>query len=138
MTYSFRRARQEDIDSIRANSTENGKVDQDTINNSDEMRTMLYNEEPIMVIGCVRYSGDENLDTLGVWGMFSKNINQHTRAAVKFCKDLIFSRVGTRFIVLIDETNPLFIRFVEFFGFKRTKLVEESQGTVYNVYVKEN
>lgn len=135
---TFRKARPEDFPVLLANSTENGKVDQDTIKKSDEVRVMTYDEIPIMAIGCVRYAQAELVDTLGIWGIFSKDIKKHTREAVKFCKDLMFSRVGTKFVVLIDERNPVFKRFVEFFGFKRTKVVEESEGTLYYVYVKEN
>ena len=138
MTCVFRRAVPSDIEKIKGNTTENVKVDDNTIKHSDEIRVMLCDDEPVMVIGCVRYPGEEMIDTLGVWGIFSKDIKKHTKDAVRFCKDLIFSRVGTKFVVLIDETNPTFSRFVEFFGFQRTKVVEEYNGTVYHLYVKVN
>lgn len=138
MMYTFRRAVPSDIEKIKNNSTENGKVDDNAIKNSDEIRVMECDGEPVMVIGCIRYPGEEMIDTLGVWGIFSKDIKKHTKEAVKFCKDLIFSRVGTKFVVLIDESNPTFSRFVKFFGFQRTKIVEENEGTVYHLYVKVN
>lgn len=138
MICKFRNARPSDFPILLANSTENGKVDQSVFDISDEIRVMECDEVPVMAIGCVRYDKDELIDTLGVWGIFSKDIKNHTREAVQFCKDLIFSRVGTNFVVLIDETNPVFKRFVEFFGFKRTEVVEKKDNTVYHVYVKEN
>jgi len=138
MTSTFRRATMDDIAKLLKNSTENGKVDEDVIADSDEIRVMECDGEPIMVIGCVRYDRDDLLDMLGVWGIFSRDIKKHTKEAVMFCNDLIFSRVGTKFVVLIDESVPMFRRFVEFFGFKRTKVVEEKFGKMYYVYVKEN
>lgn len=134
----FRNARPEDIELLLRNSTENGKVDRDTIASSFEIRVLECDGVPVMAIGSVRYEEDELIDTLGIWGVFSKDIKGHAREAVQFCKDLIFSRVGTKFVVMIDETNPVFKRFVEFFGFIRTKIVEEKQDTVYHLYVKEN
>lgn len=138
MTCRFRRAVPSDLVALLANSTENGKVDPDVIDKSDEIRVMECDGRPIMAIGCIRYDAEELIDTLGVWGIFSKEIKNHTREAVQFCKDLIFSRIATKFVVLIDERNPVFKRFVEFFGFKRTKIVEQKDDTVYHVYVKEN
>lgn len=138
MTCTFRKARPEDFPILLENSTENGKVDQNVINNSDEIRVMECDGTPIMAIGAVTYPGDDMTNVLGIWGILSKDVRYHTKQAVKFCKDLIFTRVGTKFIVLIDERNPVFKRFVEFFGFERTKVVEESGGTLYHVYVKEN
>ena len=138
MTCTFRRGTPEDIEFLVQNSTENGKIDRATVGKSAEIRVMECDGTPIMAIGCVRYDEDDLTDTLGVWGVFSKEIKNHTREAVKFCRDLIFTRVGTKFVVLIDERNPVFKRFVEFFGFQRTKVVEESGGTLYHVYVKVN
>lgn len=138
MMTTFRNATMDDISKLLKNSTENGKVDEDVIADSDEIRVMECDGEPIMVIGCVRYNNADLLDVLGVWGIFSKDIKKHTKEAVMFCKDLIFSRVGTKFVVLIDETVPMFRRFVEFFGFQRTKVVEEKDSMVYHVYVKVN
>ena len=138
MTCTFRRGKPEDIEFLVKDSTENGKIDRITVASSSEIRVMECDGVPVMAIGCIRYPQEDLTDTLGVWGVFSKGIKNHTKDAVKFCKDLIFTRVGTRFVVLIDERNPVFKRFVEFFGFKRTKVVEESDGTLYHVYVKEN
>lgn len=138
MTCTFRNATMDDIAIVLKNSTENGKVDEDVITDSSEIRVMTCDGEPIMVIGCITYDRDDLTDVLGVWGIFSKEIKKHTREAVTFCKDLIFDRVGTKFIVLIDERQPVFKRFVEFFGFQRTKVVEEKNGMVYHVYVKVN
>lgn len=138
MTCKFRKGTLEDINILIQNSTENGKIDAKTIDMSNEIRVMECDGEPIMAVGCVSYPTGDLTGTLGVWGVFSKDIKNHTREAVRFCRDLIFSRVGTKFLVLIDERNPVFKRFVEFFGFQRTKVVEESGGTLYHVYVKEN
>lgn len=138
MTCVFRNAKPEDFDTLIQNSTENGKIDRQVIKDSCEIRVMECDGEPVMAIGYIRYDGDAYLDYMGVWGMFSKNIKTHVKEAVKFCKDLMFNRNGVKFVVLIDESNPVFKRFVEFFGFQRTKTVEEWHGTVYHLYVKEN
>lgn len=138
MTCKFRKAKPSDFPILLKNSTENGKVDERMFTESDEIRVMECDGVPIMAIGCVRYDMVELVDTLGVWGVFSKDISKHTKEAVQFCKDLIFSRVATKFVVMIDERNPVFRRFVEFFGFKRTKVVEQNDGIVYHLYVKEN
>jgi hypothetical protein len=138
MTCRFRKAVPEDFLILKENSTENGKIDQRAIDDSVEIRVMECDGEPVMAIGYIRYDGDAYVDYMGVWGMFSKDIKNHVKEAVRFCKDLMFSRVGTKFVVLIDESNPVFKRFVEFFGFQRTKVVEEWQGILYHIYVKEN
>ena len=138
MTCVFRNARPEDFEIIKQDSTENGKIDQRAIDDSVEIRVMECDGVPVMAIGYIKYDGDDYIDCMGVWGMFSKKIKSHVKDAVRFCKDLMFSRVGTKFVVLIDESNPTFKRFVEFFGFQRTKVVEEWHGTVYHIYVKEN
>lgn len=138
MTCVFRNARPEDFEIIRQNSTENGKIDQRAIDDSCEIRVMECDGEPVVAIGYIKYDDNDYVDYMGVWGMFSKNVKGHVKEAVKFCKDLIFSRVGMKFVVLIDERNPVFKRFVEFFGFQRTKVVEEWHGTLYHIYVKEN
>lgn len=138
MTCVFRKARPSDFDFIIKNSTENGKIDRRVIEDSVEIRVMECDEEPVMAIGYIRYDGDEYIDYMGVWGMFSKSIKNHVKDAVRFCKDLMFTRVGTKFVVLIDESVPTFKRFVEFFGFQRTKVIEEWHGVVYHIYIKEN
>lgn len=138
MTCTFRKARPEDFPILLENSTENGKVDQRVIDDSVDIRVMECDGVPIMAIGAITYPGEDMIDTLGIWGIFSKDIKKHTKQAVKFCKDLIFDRVGTKFIVLIDERHPEFIRFVKFFGFRSTKVVEENGGTLYYLYEKEN
>jgi len=138
MTCTFRKARPEDFPILLENSTENGKVDQRVIDDSVDIRVMECDGVPIMAIGAITYPGEDMIDTLGIWGIFSKDIKKHTKQAVRFCKDLIFDRVGTKFIVLIDERHPEFIRFVEFFGFRSTKVVEENGGTLYYLYEKEN
>ena len=138
MTCVFRNARPEDFEIIRQNSTENGKIDQRTIDDSCEIRVMECDGVPVAAIGYIKYADDDCIDYMGVWGMFSKGIKTHVKEAVHFCKDLMFSRVGTKFVVLIDERVPTFKRFVEFFGFQRTKVVEEWHGVVYHLYVKEN
>jgi hypothetical protein len=138
MKYVFRAARPSDFPLILADSTENGKVDQSVIDGSDEIRVMECDGQPIMAIGCITYKTGVYEDMLGVWAVIHKDVKKHVRAAVRFCDDLIFSRVATKFVVLIDETNPKFKRFVEFFGFQRTKVVERHGETVYHIYVKEN
>lgn len=138
MTCTFRKARPEDFPILLENSTENGKVDQRVIDDSVDIRVMECDGVPIMAIGAITYPGDDMIDTLGIWGIFSKDIKKHTKQAVRFCKDLIFDRVGTKFIVLIDEGHKEFVRFVEFFGFKSVKVVEERDGILYHLYVKEN
>lgn len=138
MMYNFRRGTMEDVEFLRTHTTENNKCDDECVAKSDEIRVLEYGGKPIMIIGAVTYTEDGLTDTLGIWGMFSKDIKKHTKAAVQYCKDLIFSRVNTKFIALIDERNPVFVRFVEHFGFKRTKVVEENDGTVYHLYVKVN
>ena len=138
MTCTFRKARPEDFPILLENSTENGKVDQRVIDDSVDIRVMECDGVPIMAIGAITYPGEDMIDTLGIWGIFSKDIKKHTKQAVRFCKDLIFDRVGTKFIVLIDERHPEFIRFVKFFGFRSTKVVEENGGTLYYLYEKEN
>ena len=111
MTYAFRNAIPEDFDKLLKNSTENGKVDNEVIRDSVEIKVMTCDDEPI--------------------------IKKHTKQAIRFCKDLIFDRIGFRFLVLIDENNKKFVRFVEFFGFKRTNFVEEKLGTLYHLYIKD-
>lgn len=137
MTYTFRNAKPEDFDELLKNSTENGKVDEEVIRDSVEIKVMLCDDEPIMMIGRVEYPNGELVMTTGVWAIVSKDINKHTKQAVKFCKDLFFDRVGFKFLVLIDENEPKFVRFVEFFGFKRTNFVEEKLGTLYHLYIKD-
>ena len=138
MTCVFRNARPEDFDVLMQNSTENGKIDRNAIENSCEIRVMECDGEPVVAIGYIRYDGDEYIDCMGVWGMFSKGVKGHVKEAVQFIKDLMMTRVGMKMIVLIDERNPVFKRFVEFFGFQRTKIVEECGNTLYYVYIKEN
>lgn len=138
MTCRFRNAVPEDFPILIQDSTENGKIDQRAIDDSVEIRVMECDGVPVMAIGYIKYDGDDFVDYMGIWGIFSNKIKTHVREAVQFCKDLIFSRAGMKFVVLIDERNPVFKRFVEFFGFERTKVVEEWHGIVYHIYVKEN
>lgn len=137
MTYTFRNATMEDIENLLKHSTENGKVDEEVIRSSVETKVMLCDEEPLMVIGRVEYPTGDIIMSTGVWAIVSKDIRKHTRKAVQFCKDLFFDRVGFKFLVLIDENNPTFVRFVEFFGFNRTNFVEEKEGTLYHLYIKD-
>lgn len=135
--YKFRNVKDGDIEQLLNTSTENGKVDKEVIEQSVEIMVLEYNKKPIMAIGRIDYPSGDLIMVTGVWGIFSTDIKKHTKAAVKFCKDLIFDRVGYKFLVLIDENNEKFVRFVKFFGFERTKYVEEKLGTVYHLYVKE-
>ena len=137
MKYVFRNARPEDFDKLLAASTENGKVDQETIQASVEIKVMECDGEPIMMIGRVEYPTGDLIMTTGVWAIVSKDIKKHTKKVVQFCKDLIFDRIGFKFLVLIDENDKRFSRFVEFFGFQRTNYVEEKLGTLYHLYIKE-
>lgn len=137
MKYVFRSIRPGDLEKLLVSSTENGKVDDETIRNSVEIKVMECDGEPIMMVGRVEYPSGDLIMTTGVWAIVSNNIEKHTKRAVQFCKDLIFDRIGFKFIVLIDESNPKFSRFAEFFGFTRTNFVEEKQGTVYHLYIKE-
>ena len=137
MMYKFRNVKDGDIEQLLNTSTENGKVDKEVIEQSVEIMVLEYNKKPIMAIGRIDYPSGDLIMVTGVWGIFSTDIKKHTKAAVKFCKDLIFDRVGYKFLVLIDENNEKFVRFVKFFGFERTKYVEEKLGTVYHLYVKE-
>ena len=137
MTYVLRNIKDGDLEILLKDSTENGKVDTNVIKDSVEIKVMECNGLPIMMLGRVEYPTADLVLTTGVWGIFSKDIDKHAKSAVKFCKDLIFDRAGFKFMVLIDEGDEKFIRFVEFFGFHRTKFVEEKQGRVYHLYVKE-
>lgn len=137
MKYTFRNAQPEDFDKLLAASTENGKVDEETIRNSVEIKVMTCDDEPIIMVGRIEYPTGDLIMTTGVWAIVSKDIKKHTKKAVQFCKDLIFDRVGFKFLVLIDENDPKFVRFVEFFGFQRTNFVEEKLGTLYHLYIKE-
>lgn len=138
MRYEFRKARADDFPILLKNSTENGKVNQEIIDTSDEIRVMACDGVPILAIGCVTYNTGTDENMIGVWAIVSKDIKKHAKRAVIFLEDLMFSRVATKFVVLIDESKPVFIKFVQHFGFKRTKVVEECDGTLYHVYVKEN
>lgn len=137
MRYVFRNAKDGDLEKLLASSTENGKIDEETIRTSVEIKVMECDSEPIMMIGRVEYPTGDLIMTTGVWAIVSNDINRHTKKAVQFCKDLIFDRIGFKFLVLIDESNEKFVRFVEFFGFKRTNYVEEKLGTVYHLYIKD-
>lgn len=137
MKYVFRNAQPEDFEKLLAVSTENGKVDEEVIRESVEIKVMECDGEPIMMVGRIEYPTGDLIMTTGVWAIVSKNIKKHTKKAVQFCKDLIFDRIGFKFLVLIDENDPKFVRFVEFFGFKRTNFVEEKLGTLYHLYIKE-
>jgi len=138
MTCKFRRAVWSDFETLLKDSTEGGKFDRKVFEESVDIRTLECDGVPVMAIGAYAYGEEDLRDILGVWAVVSKKIKGHVKEAVQFCKDLMFSRVNTKFLALIDERNPAFKRFVEFFGFQRTKIVEEDNGVVYHVYVKEN
>lgn len=137
MTYVFRNTKPQDYEVLLTSTTEGGKVDPETIRDSVEIKTLECDGEPIMIIGRTEYPTGDIIVATCVWGIFSTDIDKHTKKVVQTCKDLLFDRIGFRFLVLIDETNPKFERFAEFFGFKRTNFVEEKQGTVYHLYIKE-
>lgn len=137
MKYAFRNVMPGDLERLIANSTENGKVDEEMLRSSVEIKVMECDGEPIMMIGRIDYPTGDLIMTTGVWAIVSKDIKKHTKKAVQFCKDLIFDRIGFKFLVLIDENDKKFARFAEFFGFQRTNYVEEKSGTVYHVYIKE-
>ena len=137
MKYVFRGVQDGDLEKLLAKSTENGKIDDDVIKQSVEIKVMEYDGEPIIMIGRIEYPTGDLIMTTGVWAIVSKDIKKHTKRVIQFCRDLIFDRVGFKFLVLIDESDPKFARFAEFFGFKRTNFVEEKLGTLYHLYIKE-
>ena len=138
MRYTVRRANIDDIRTIINNSTENGKIDEETINSCDEMRVFLCGDKPLMVLGLTEYVTGNELNKAGVWGVFDKDVENHTKELVKTVKDLIFDRAGYTFIVYVEEGNTKFIRFAEFFGFKPTKDIANLNGILYRYYIKEN
>ena len=55
MIYTVRKAAIDDINIVKKNSTEEGKVDKSVIERSEEMRCFLCDDEPLMVLGLVDY-----------------------------------------------------------------------------------
>ena len=138
MKYTVRRATIDDINKIKKNTTENGKVDMHVVKQSEEMRCFLYEDEPLMILGLVDFPSDSYEKSVALWGLFNKNVKKHTKYLVKTCKDLLFDRVGYTFVCYIDEENNTFKRFATFFGFKPSKYVEEFNEKLYRFYVKRN
>lgn len=136
MNYTVRNATIDDVKKITENSTELGKYDESVVGDSIEKRVFLYNDEPIAVLGLIEYPNGEYENIVGVWGVFSKDIEKHTTPVVRFMKDLIFDRAYYKFIVYVQEDNDKFKRFVEFFGFKPTKTVEILNEIKYRYYIK--
>lgn len=138
MKYTVRRAVPSDFTKIIGFKTEGGKVDETVIAQSEEIRTFLCDDEPIMILGLVDFPSARYEKIVGLWGLFNKGISKHTKYVVKTCKDLLFDRVGYTFIALIDEDEKKFKRFVEFFGFRPTKEIEKYEEKVYRCYIKVN
>lgn len=138
MKYTVRLATIDDINKIKKNTTENGKVDMRVVKQSEEMRCFLYEDEPLMILGLVDFPSDSYDKSVALWGLFNKNVKKHTKYLVKTCKDLLFDRVGYTFVCYIDEENNTFKRFATFFGFEPSKYVEEFNEKLYRFYVKRN
>lgn len=138
MKYTVRLATIDDINKIKKNTTENGKVDMRVVKQSEEMRCFLYGDEPLMILGLVDFPSDSYDKSVALWGLFNKNVKKHTKYLVKTCKDLLFDRVGYTFVCYIDEENNTFKRFATFFGFEPSKYVEEFNEKLYRFYVKRN
>lgn len=136
MRYIVRKSEIDDIKKIAPYLTESGKTDSFTLATTDEAKTFLYDDKPLMILG-IEYlpSGEDEIE-VAMWGMFNRDISKHTKYLVKTCKDLLFDRVGFCFYVLIDELNPVFVRFAKFFGFERTEVVERIEEKLYHMYVK--
>lgn len=138
MKYSIRQATINDIDKLRKNSTEEGKVDMNVVKQSEEMRCFLCDGEPLMVLGLVDHPTGTDEKVVALWGMVNKGVKKHTKALVRACKDLLFDRVGYTFVCYIDEDNRRFKRFVTFFGFEPSKYLEQIDGKWYRFYIKRN
>lgn len=134
--YTIRKSELDDIKKIAPYMTESGKTDSLTLATTDEAKTFLYNDKPLMILGLEYLPSAGDDIEVGLWGMFSRDISKHTKHLVRACKDLLFDRVGFCFYVLIDETNPVFVRFAKFFGFERTEVVERIEQKLYHMYVK--
>ena len=134
--YHVRNATLDDVRALLPYSTEGGKVTLETVETSDEIKVFLYNDKPLMILG-LEYlpTGNQEIHA-GLWGLFSREVDKHTKALVRACKDLIFDRVGFSYAVLIDESNRKYSRFVEFFGFQRTECVERIEEMLYRIYIK--
>lgn len=137
MKYTVRVATEEDIQRILPYTTENAKVDWSVVKQSDELLVFCYGDEPQMVLGLVYYPTGTYITTAALWGLFRTSIDKHTPALVRLCKDLLFERVGFKFIAMVDANEKKFARFAEFFGFERTKELAELHGKVYHYYIKE-
>ena len=134
--YTIRKSELDDIKKIAPYMTESGKTDSLTLATTDEAKTFLYNDKPLMILGLEYLPSAGDDIEVGLWGMFSRDISKHTKHLVRACKDLLFDRVGFCFYVLRDETNPVFVRFAKFFGFERTEVVERIEQKLYHMYVK--
>lgn len=138
--YTVRKAKQEDIEYIRGRTTE-GKVDDSVIRESSETRALLYKDTPIVLVGAVEYPTGNERVLLSLWGLFDKSIEKNTRhtfKVVRFIKDLITDRVGVTFVVLIDESEPKYVRWITYLGFSRTEHIEMLGRKKYHIYIKEN
>lgn len=138
MKYTVRNATLEDIKALKGKTTENGKVDMAVVKKSEEMRCFLYGEERLAVLGLLDYPTGTDEKQVGLWALFNKGIDKHTKQLVRACKDMMFDRVGYTFMCYIDDSNRKFKRFATFFGFEPTKYVEEFEGKLYRFYMKRN
>ena len=138
MKYTVGLATEEDIQRILPYTTENSKVDWKVVRESHEVRVFLCDGEPIMVLGLMEMPSADDVNTAAVWGLFRYDVHKHVLPLVRVTKDLMFTRVGYRFVVFVDDAEPKFKRYAEFLGFKPTKELANLGGKVYRYYIKES
>lgn len=135
MSYKIRKATLDDIVKILPYSTEDGKTDKETLATTDEAKVILFGDQPLAIIGLEYLPGGTDEIEVGIWGLFNRDIEKHTKYIVNACRELIFQRVGFCFYALIDEDVPKFVRFAKFFGFERTECVERIEKKLYRMYM---
>lgn len=136
MRYTIRKSELDDVKKLAPYMTESGKTDSFTLATTDEAKTFLCDDKPLMILGLEYLPSAGEEIQVGMWGMFSRDVSKHVKPLVRACKDLLFDRVGFCFFVLIDEQNPVFVRFATFFGFQRTEIVERIEQKLYHMYMK--
>lgn len=138
MRYTVGLATEDDIKKILPYTTENAKVDWQVVRDSNETRAFFCDGEPIMILGLLNMPSGDDIVTAAIWGLFHQDVRKHAVPLVRVCQDLLFTRVGYKFVVFIDESELRFKRFAQFFGFVPTKELAELDGKLYRYYVKEN
>ena len=138
MKYTVGLATEEDIKRILPYTTENAKVDWQVIRDSNETRVFFCDGEPIMILGLVYMPSSDDVVTAALWGLFREDVHKHSLPLVRVCKDLLFTRVGYRFVVFVDEDESKFKRFAQYFGFVPTKDLAELDGKLYRYYIQES